>query len=80
MHILMLETHRGSEDGFVVRCFETGMFYEVADALARTFISRGWAAESEYFSLPPPLVGEGWGGGDLATSSTIESVERFPPP
>jgi len=46
MHILMLETRRGSEEGFAVRRFEGGRRYEVADALARMFIRAGWAIES----------------------------------
>jgi hypothetical protein len=47
MHILMLETRRGSEDGFVVRRFEKGRHYDVADLLARMFIRFGWACECE---------------------------------
>lgn len=45
MHILMLETRRGSEDGFAVRCFEGGRRYRVAESLARAFIRAGWATE-----------------------------------
>jgi len=47
MRIAMLETRRGSEDGFVVRRFEQGRIYDVADMLARTFIRAGWALEYE---------------------------------
>lgn len=43
MHILMLETRRGSEDGFVIRRFYRGAHYDVADTLARAFIREGWA-------------------------------------
>jgi hypothetical protein len=47
--IKMLETRRGSEDGFAVRRFEKGEAYDVADTLARSFLNAGWAynAESE---------------------------------
>lgn len=45
MKIIMFETRRGSEDGFIVRCFEKARCYEVADTLARSFIRRGWAME-----------------------------------
>lgn len=41
----MLETRRGSEDGFVVRCFEKEQLYDVSDTLARAFIRSGWAIE-----------------------------------
>jgi len=47
MNIFMLETRRGSEDGFAVRCFEAGSNYDVADTLARAFISKGWAIEND---------------------------------
>ena len=43
MHIFMLETRRGSEDGFVVRRFHKHHRYDVADTLARAFIAAGWA-------------------------------------
>ena len=45
MRIVMLETRRGSEDGFAVRCFKAGHVYKLADALARTFIQKDWAIE-----------------------------------
>ena len=41
----MTETHRGSEDGFVVRCFYKGSHYDIADTLARAFINAGWAIQ-----------------------------------
>lgn len=47
MFIIMLETRRGSEDGFIVRCFEAGGEYDIADSLARSFIQRGWAREHD---------------------------------
>jgi hypothetical protein len=43
MKIKMLETRRGSEDGFIVKRFEKGQEYEVADALAQTFLREGHA-------------------------------------
>ena len=45
MIILMLETRRGSEDGFIVRYFEAGRHYDIADSLARYFIQKCWATE-----------------------------------
>jgi hypothetical protein len=47
MLITMLETRRGSEDGFTVRQFIRGQKYDVADALARRFLNCGWAYNSE---------------------------------
>lgn len=41
----MLETRRGSEDGFVVRRFHKNHCYDIADTLARAFINAGWAAK-----------------------------------
>lgn len=43
MRILMLETRRGTEDGFSVRQFVRGREYEIADSLARAFLAAGWA-------------------------------------
>jgi hypothetical protein len=43
MLILMLETRRGSEDGFSVRRFLKDHFYDIADTLASAFINAGWA-------------------------------------
>lgn len=49
--IKMLETRRGSEDGFAVRRFDAGQVLEVGkdirDTLARSFIVNGWAREQE---------------------------------
>ena len=39
----MLQTRRGSEDGFAVRVFYRGCNYDIADALACQFIRLGWA-------------------------------------
>jgi len=38
MRLLMLETRRGSEDGFAVRRFHKNHHYDIADALARVFL------------------------------------------
>ena len=43
MHIRMLETRRGSEDGHVVRLYERDGVYEVTEALAFEFIAKGYA-------------------------------------
>ncbi|MHC5536703.1 hypothetical protein ACYOEI_00330 [Singulisphaera rosea] len=51
MKITMLDTRRGSEDGFAVRRFHKGTTYEVGEGLARSFIRQGWATAVE----PPSL-------------------------
>lgn len=43
MKIKMLETRRGTEDGFTVRQFFAGEEYEVRDHLARSFFTAGFA-------------------------------------
>ncbi len=43
MFIMMLQTRCGSEDGMVVRCFEAGTHYEIAENLARAFLREGSA-------------------------------------
>ena len=43
MKIKMTQTRRGSEDGHVVKRFEKGQEYDVADTLARTFLRHGYA-------------------------------------
>lgn len=50
----MLETRRGSEDGFVVRRFLRGHSYDLADTLARALIRAGYAAEAGGEPPPPP--------------------------
>lgn len=47
MRVRMLETRRGTEDGFVVRRFEQGIVYDLADCLARRFIAAGRAEAME---------------------------------
>ena len=42
MLITMLETRRGSEDGFICRRFHKGITYFIADSLARAFLRAGW--------------------------------------
>ena len=42
---MMLQSRRGSEDGFSVKMYEEGKEYDVADTLARRFIAQGWATE-----------------------------------
>lgn len=43
MKITMLETRRGTEDGYVVRRFDKGEQYEISGFLANQFIRNGWA-------------------------------------
>lgn len=49
MIIRMIETRRGSDDGFIVRRYEKSSCLivgkEIGENLARAFISRGWAKE-----------------------------------
>ena len=47
MFIIMLQTRRGSEDGFAVRCFQKGCRYDVAESLARYFIHARIACECD---------------------------------
>lgn len=48
MLIQMTGTRRGSEDGFAVKCYENGKQYDVADTLARRFVTQGYATEVEF--------------------------------
>lgn len=43
MRLLMLDTRRGSEDGFIVRRFYKNQIYDIADSLAQAFIRAGYA-------------------------------------
>ena len=43
MHIKMLETRRGTEDGFTVRQFIRDQEYDVSDSLAHAFFAAGFA-------------------------------------
>ncbi len=43
----MLQTRKGSEDGFTVRQFVEGEIYEVRENLARSFFAAGWATRVE---------------------------------
>jgi hypothetical protein len=43
MRVRMLETRRGTEDGFVLRLYEAGGIYDMADFQARCFIAEGRA-------------------------------------
>lgn len=45
MQIKMLSTRRGSENGHTVRQFDAGETYDVADTLAKGFISARHAVE-----------------------------------
>jgi hypothetical protein len=51
MRIKMLETRRGSEDGFAVHQYHKGCIYDVADSLAVSFIVSDWALNVS----PPPV-------------------------
>lgn len=51
MKIRMLETRRGTEDGFSVRQYFANEEYDVRPHLARAFLAAGWAVSTE-----PPCV------------------------
>ena len=41
--IKMLESRKGTEDGFTIRQFEAGKIYDIRENLARTMNANGWA-------------------------------------
>lgn len=43
MHIKMLETRRGTEDGFTIHQFIRDQEYDVAETLAHAFLAAGFA-------------------------------------
>jgi hypothetical protein len=43
----MLQTRRGTEDGFSVRQYQEGEVYEVREHLARMFLAAGYAIREE---------------------------------
>ena len=47
MEIKMLETRRGTEDGFSVALYKKGSEYEVREHLARTFFAAGFAIPTQ---------------------------------
>lgn len=49
MRVIMLETRRGTEDGFTLRLYHENTEYLLAEGLARQFIQQGYARV-----LPPP--------------------------
>jgi hypothetical protein len=47
MLLKMLETKRGSEDGFPNHQYHEGCIYNVADTLACQFVNNGWAVDAD---------------------------------
>lgn len=45
LRVMMLETRRGSEDGFVVRRYFQGKVYDLSMELGVYFLRKGWALE-----------------------------------
>ena len=43
--IKMLQTRKGSEDGFVVKQFYAGSIYQVRESLAKSFFAAGYAVK-----------------------------------
>lgn len=54
MRIKMLQTRRGSPDGFLSRRFYKGKTYNLPDSLACSFLRNGWA-----YNVEPEIVAEG---------------------
>lgn len=52
MKIQMIETRRGSSDGFEVKQYHKGAIYTIGetigDTLAKHFINAGWAERIQY--------------------------------
>lgn len=46
MRIRMLETRRGTEDGYTVRQYVRDEIYEMGDSLARSFLAAGFAVKT----------------------------------
>lgn len=46
MHITMLSTRRGCEDGFRVSIYYKNASYLISHSLAISFIQKGWAVQS----------------------------------
>jgi hypothetical protein len=47
MLVKMMQTRRGSEDGFLLKLYEEGRVYDMAHTLACRFINQGWAFNAE---------------------------------
>lgn len=43
MKIKMLQTRKGTEDGFIIKQFDKDKTYDVRENLGRDFIAQGWA-------------------------------------
>lgn len=43
MRVKMLETRRGTEDGYTIRKYYRNEEYEMSDSLARAFLAAGFA-------------------------------------
>lgn len=55
MLIQMLETRRGTEDGFTVKQYFANEVYNVREHLARTFLAAGYAIHLEPVNIYSPL-------------------------
>jgi hypothetical protein len=51
MRIKMIETRRGSEDGFSIKLFEAGQEYDVRHTMGVDFIRKGWAKDVDTRSM-----------------------------
>ena len=56
MHIKMLQTRRGSPDGFTVALYDAGDVYDVGDSLGTRFVRDGWATELDAEASPKPAI------------------------
>lgn len=43
MHVRMLETRRGTADGYTIRQYQRGEIYDLPDTLANAFFAAGFA-------------------------------------
>lgn len=77
MLIKMLETRRGSPDGYSVLKYEKGMIYDMPDALAKSFLRAGWCYNVEPDDEPTAR----WDAADVLYQAlkppTREQLERI---
>jgi hypothetical protein len=51
MLVFMLETRRGTPDGFCIIRYHAGQEYDLPHSLAAKFLNEGWAAYPENFKI-----------------------------
>lgn len=68
MIVYMLETRRGSPDGFTVKRYHEGSYYEVPHTLGVIFLNNDWAIE-----IPEEDIGD---GANQVDANRIERDEK----